>query len=376
MNIPFSKPTIGREEFGKIKEVINSGWLGMGETVFEFERALKEYIGVKYVIAVNTGTSALHIALDSFGINTNDEIVVPSLTFVATPHAVLMCGAKVIFCDVEEETLNMDIKDVRDKITRNTKAIIPVHYSGLPCNMDSILKLSRQKGLFVIEDAAHAFGSIYKGKKIGSFGDASCFSFDPIKVITCGEGGAVATNNDKVAKIIMRKRIMGIDKDTWNRTKTARPWVYKVTDLGYRYHMSNINAAIGLMQLKKINGFINYRRQMAARYDEGLKNIDAVTLIKKDYSRISPFNYIIKIRDNRREALMGFLKQRGIQTGVHYIPNHLQPFFKKFKTRLPVTEKIYRQILTLPFHCNMKNSDIDLIINSIKDFFKNNGKKI
>lgn len=374
MRIPVARPSLNGDEIARIRKVFATGWLGMGSVVCEFEKALQEYLGAEYVVAVNTGTSALHIALDSFGIGKGDEVIVPSLTFVATPHAVLMCDAKVVFCDINEDTLNANADDIRRKITRNTRAIIPVHYSGFPCDMDAILTLAKNKGLHVIEDAAHAFGSIYKGRKIGSFGDATCFSFDPIKVITCGEGGAIATNDSALAKKMLRKRILGIDKDTYSRYKHTRNWFYQVRELGYRYHMSNINAAIGLAQLGKIDTFLKRRREISSSYDRMLSGLKEIKIIKKvNYRDIAPFNYIIKVKNSRREALMKFLKDKGVETGVHYIPNHTQPFYKKSKTSLPVTEKVAGEILTLPLYYDMSDSEVEKIAKLIKTFMSKRG---
>lgn len=371
MRTPVAKPFIGEEELAKVKEVFKTGWLGMGSVVCEFENALKEYIGCKNIIAVNTGTSALHLALDSLGIGRGDEVIVPSLTFVATPHAVSMCGAKVVFCEVSQEKLNIDIDDVKKRITKKTKAVIPVHYSGFPCDMQSLLKMADEKGLFIVEDAAHAFGSLYRGKMIGSFGHATCFSFDPIKIITCGEGGAIATPSRKLAKTIIRKRIMGIDKDTWSRYKNSRSWFYEVKGLGYRYHMSNINAAIGLVQLKKIGEFIARRRAIAKRYDEALSCIEGIKLIAKGgREEIAQFNYIIRVKKNRREPLMKFLKENGVETGIHYIPNHIQPFYKTSRTRLLITEKVADEILTLPLYYGMSDTDVNKVIDLMNDFFR------
>lgn len=364
-----SKPSLGKEELNRINEVFNSGWLGMGSMVFQFETKLKEFLNAKYVIAVNTGTSALHLALDSIGLCPADEVIVPSLTFAGSVQAIMLSGAKPVFCDIEKDTLNMDTNDLRKRITRKTRAIMPVHYGGLPCDMDKILQITHKAKIIVIEDAAHAFGSVYKGKKIGSFGDITCFSFDPIKNITCAEGGAVITKNKSIANKVIKKRILGIDKDTWHRYRNSRNWLYKVTTSGFRYHMSNINAAIGIEQLKKIDEFMRKKRQIAFRYEDALKNINGLELLKRDYLTIAPFNYVIKVRKNR-DAFMHFLKKKGIETGVHYIPNHLQPFFAKYKVKLPVTEKVWKEIVTLPFYYDMSDLDVSLVIQAIKDFFE------
>jgi perosamine synthetase len=249
--IPVSRPSIDHEELKALEPIFESGWLGLGSTVFAFEETIKNYLGAKNVIAVNTGTAALHIALEGFGIKAGDEVIVPSLTYAACIQAITATGATPVFCEVSEDTLLMDIDDVASRITAKTRAIMPVHYCGNPCDMDNLLNLAEKHQLTIVEDAAHAFGSTYKGRKIGSFGHATCFSFDPIKIITCGEGGAVVLSDDDIAEQIRRKRILGIDKDTWHRYQNRRSWFYEVTTQGFRYHMSNINAAIGLSQFKK-----------------------------------------------------------------------------------------------------------------------------
>lgn len=368
--IPIARPSIGEEELAEVKKVFASGWLGMGSVVFDFEEAIKKYLSAKYVIATNTGTSALHIALDALNLKNSDEVIVPSLTFVASIQSIIAAGARPVFCDVEPDTLNIDLRDVKSKITSRTKVIMPVHYGGLPCRMDELLNIFKDKGIRIVEDAAHAFGSIYKGRKIGSFGDIACFSFDPIKNLTCGEGGAVVTDDENLAQEIMRKRILGIDKDTWHRYKNQRSWFYEVVTTGFRYHMSNINAAIGLVQLKKLDNVLEKKNQIVKAYDQAFKGISRVELLFRDYENTAPFNYIIKIRDNRRDELLDYLNKNGIGAGVHYIPNHLQPLFKEFKTSLPVTERLANEIISLPLYFDMGQDDVDKVIDGVKKFFK------
>lgn len=375
MRIPVSRPSLKEEEITAIKKVFETGWLGLGSTVFEFERGLKEYLGAKYVIACNTGTSALHLALDGFGVKRGDEVLVSSLTFVATIQAILMCGATPVFCDVEEDTLNIDVTDVERKITKRSRVIMPVHYSGLVCDMERLMDIAKRKGLLVIEDAAHAFGSTYRGRKIGTIGDAVCFSFDPIKVITCGEGGAVVTNNKKIAEIMVKKRVLGIDKDSWSRQRNRRSWFYQVNTTGFRYHMSNFNASIGLAQFAKLDKFLSRRREIARQYDTKLIQLADIKLIKKDYNEVAPFNYIIKVRHKKRAALMKYLKKQGIETGIHYIPNHLHPLFSRYNTDLPVTNKIWKEILTLPLYSEMADAEVKKVVKAIKDFFVNKVEK-
>jgi dTDP-4-amino-4,6-dideoxygalactose transaminase len=365
--LPVSRPSIGREELEEVEKVFLTGWLGLGATVFEFEGKIKDYLGARNVIGVNTGTTALHIALDAFGIKEGDEVIVPSLTFCASIQVITALGAIPVFCEVSPEDLNMDIDDVRKRITRKTKAVMPVHYCGQACDMDSLLGLGDD--IVIIEDAAHAFGSSYKGKSIGSFGNATCFSFDPIKNLTCGEGGAVVLSDDKVAEIIRTKRILGIDKDTWHRYKNERAWFYEVTTQGYRYHMSNINAAIGIAQLKKFETFVQKKKEIVKRYNNAFENINGLRILKWNLNETAPFTYIVRVLNGAREKLIEFLKGKGVGTGIHYIPNHLQPFFKPFTTSLPVTEEIGEEILTLPLYYDMTDSDVSLVIKSVCDFY-------
>ncbi len=366
-----SKPSIGKEELGEIEKVFQTGWLGLGSLVFEFENALKNYLPAKNVIAVNTGTTALHIALDAYGIGAGDEVIVPSLTFCASIQVITALGARPVFCDIDPNTLNVDIEDIKQKITSRTKAIMPVHYCGKACDMDALLSIGKANKIFIIEDAAHAFGSSYKERRIGSFGDATCFSFDPIKNITCGEGGAVTLSDDAIAEEIRRKRILGIDKDTWHRYKNERSWFYEVNTQGYRYHMSNINAAIGLMQFKKMDGFIQRKKDIVDFYNRELKSLEGIKLLDWNTEDTAPFTYIIRVLHGNRDEMMDFLKDKGVGTGIHYIPNHIQPFFQKYATEaLPVTEKVWKEILTLPLYVDLTDSDIETVVRSVKAFFK------
>jgi dTDP-4-amino-4,6-dideoxygalactose transaminase len=277
--------------------------------------------------------------------------------------------ARPVFCEIDPDTLNVDIQDVLAKIGPRTKAILPVHYCGQPCDMDALLAAGRKKGVLIVEDAAHAFGSSYKGKMLGSFGDATCFSFDPIKNITCGEGGAVVLADDAVAEEIRRKRILGIDKETWHRYRNERSWFYEVTTQGYRYHMSNINAAIGLAQLDKFAVFAARKRAIVLSYNNRLQDLEGISLLKWNLAETVPFTYIVRLPDGRRDDLMAFLQERGVGSGVHYIANHIQPFFQDFAVPLPITDRVWREILTLPLYVDMTDDDVDLVIRSVRAFF-------
>ena len=367
--IPVSKPSIGKEELAAVKKIFDSGWLGMGSSVKQFEDEISAFLGGSSVIAVNTGTTAIHLALDALGITAGDEVIVPSLTFVATIQAITATGAVPVFCEIEPDTLNIDVKDAAKRITPRTKAIIPVHYRGMPCDMAGLISITKNKNIKIVEDAAHAFGSHYKGKPIGSFGDVTCFSFDPIKVVTCGEGGAIAIRDSSLASLIQKKRILGIDKDTWSRYKHERSWFYDVLVPGYRYHMSNINAAIGLVQLKKFKKMNSKRIAIAKKYDKELGKIDGLELLKTDYKDIAFFMYIIKVKKDR-DGLMKHLKADGIDSGIHYIPTHLFTLYKKYSTSLPATEKVWEEILTLPLYPGLSSTEQAKVIGSIKSFYK------
>jgi dTDP-4-amino-4,6-dideoxygalactose transaminase len=369
--IPVFKPSLGKEELDLIKEVFNSNWLGFGSYVIDFENVIRDFIGAKNVIAVNSGTSALHLALESSGVSSGDEVIVPSLTFCASVQAITALGAKPIFCEVLPSTLCIDTSDILPRITSKTKAIMPIHYCGIAAQMDVLLDIGAKNNIVIIEDAAHAFGSSFNGLKLGSFGNLTCFSFDPIKNITCGEGGAITTNNDELAHLIRKKRILGIEHDSWYRREHNLDWHYEITTQGYRYHMNNINAAIGLSQFKKIDSFRSAKIKIVKLYNEAFSQIGNISTMAWNLNEDFPFAYVIRISKNRRNGLKNFLKQKGIDTGINYIPNHLHPFFNT-GLKLPVTEKIYEEIITLPLFTDMNEQEITYVINNVFEFFKNN----
>jgi len=367
--IPVSRPHLGQEELAAVGEVFESGWLGMGSATLAFESALKDYLGCRHVVAVNTGSSALHIALAGFGIGPGDEVIVPSLTFAACIQAIIATGATPVFCESCDDDILIDIDDVERRLTSRTKAIMPVHYCGNPCDMDRLLALAEQHRLRIVEDAAHALGSTHKGRRIGSFGHATCFSFDPIKNITCGEGGAVALADDQVAEILRRKRILGLAKESWNRYREVRNWYYEVTTQGYRYHMPNFCAAIGLVQLRKLDRFVARRRAICIRYDAAFRGLSTLCPLRVDYADTAPHIYIVRVLEDKREAFMHSLNEAGVDTGIHYIANHLQPFFRDYIIDpLPVSTRLSNEIVTLPLHCGMTDEDVACVISAVVQF--------
>lgn len=365
--IPVSRPYIGKEELDAVDAVFRTGWLGMGEQVLLFEQALSRLLQADHVVCTNTGTTALHLALESLGIGDGDEILVPSFTFVATIQAITATGARPVFCDICPDDLNMDVEDARKKMSPRTRAIVPVHYRGFPCDLDEIHTLASENNLFVVEDAAHAFGSLYKGRPIGSFGDVTCFSFDPIKNITCGEGGAIAFRDSSIQEILRQKRLLGIDRDSWSRYRNERSWFYDVVCQGYRYHMSNINAAIGLVQLSKFEWMNRRKIEVAKRYDEVFSHISGVDLLRSDnYHDVGLFLYTLLIR-RRRNELMDLLSLEGIGSGIHYIPCHLFSHYHTQKWKLPVTERVYDQILSLPLFPGITDEEVERVICAVKN---------
>jgi len=367
--IPVSRPCVGQEELQAVGEVFATGWLGLGATTAAFEQALQERLGVPHVVAVNTGTSALHLALLGFGIGAGDEVLVPSLTFAASVQAILATGAAPVFCESHEATLLLDVEDAARRITPRTRAIMPVHYCGQACDMDTLQALARTHDLRIIEDAAHAFGSTFRGRAIGSFGDATCFSFDPIKTITCGEGGAVTLTDNAIAERMRHIRLLGIDRDTWQRSKHQRSWYYEVTAPGFRYHMPNFCAAIGLVQLRRVDAAIARRRDICRRYDDAFRGLASVQPLAVDYAETAPHLYIVRVPAERRDRFMAFLGERGVGTGIHYIANHLQPYFAPFATEpLPRTDALWRQIVSLPLFTDLTDEQVRAVIEAVAAF--------
>ena len=364
--IKVARACVGQEELNQIKEALDYGYFGLAYKVNELEEKISEFLDTKRnVVCCGSGTAALHLAIESANIGPGDEVIVPSFTFIATVQAVLMAGAKVVLCEVNRDDFLIDLDDAEKKIT---KAIIPVHYAGNVCDMDRLMMLREKYNVRIIEDAAHAFGSIYKGKPVGSFGDITCFSFDSIKVMTCGEGGAVVTNDDDVAELAKQKRLLGIDRKTMHvKDWKNRSWMYNVSTTGYRYHMSNINAAIGLAQIQKVPSFVEKRRHLCNLYMKELSNVKGVSFENADWNLAAPFMFPILVNEEKRERVRDYLKERDIETGISYIPVHRFDLFKCDVSLFPNTEDIFKRIICLPLHPNLLDEDIIFVCNAIKE---------
>lgn len=365
--LKLSKSVIGIEEVKAVTKVLEKEYLGMGENVKEFEDLLTSYFKTP-AVCVNTGTSAIHLALQAVGIGYGDEVLVQSLTYVATYQAITATGAKAISCEVHPETLTISLDDAKKKMTSKTKAILPVHYGGGAGDLDELYKFAEKNNLRVIEDAAHAFGTRYNKQLIGSFGDICCFSFDGIKNITSGEGGAVLTNDKDVLEKIKDARLLGVQKDTDNRYAGKRSWDFDVEYQGWRFHMSNIMAAIGVEQFKKFPLFKERRQTLAKIYQSQFIEFTNIKILKHDYEDIVPHIFTIQVNANKRDALKKMLDEETIQTGFHYYPNHLLTKFKVEGLALPLTEDLHKTLVTLPLHPDLKEEEIIFISNKIKNY--------
>ncbi len=362
--IRLSKSVIGDAEKQAVMSVLDREYLGMGQKVQEFEHLLTQFFE-RPAVCVNTGTAALHLALQALGIGPGDEVLVQSLTYVASFQAISATGAKPVPCEIDPDTITIDINDAKKRLTDKTKAIMPVHYASGMGELDDIYAFARDNDLRVVEDAAHALGGYYNGKKVGSFGDIACFSFDGIKNITSGEGGAIVTNDIKVLRKVRDARLLGVEKDTEKRYGGNRSWDFDVKYQGWRYHMSDIMAAIGIEQFKKLPEFSVRRQSLAKRYRNNLGSIDSIELLDQDLSSIVPHIFVIKLKSGNRDDIRKLLLEQGIQTGVHYQPNHLLSLYNVENTSLPVTEELFHKLLTLPLHPDLKESNIDYICSKL-----------
>lgn len=373
--IPIFKPYIGPDTVKAAKDALDLGWLGMGSYVSRFEEELSGYLEIgngRRLVAVNTCTSALHLALLVAGAGPGDEVITPALNNIGDFQAIGMTGARPVFCDIREKDLGIDPDKVEALIGKRTKAIIVLHYSGIPCDVEKISKISKKHKIRVIEDAAHATGTRVNGRMVGSYGDLTCFSFDAIKTLTCIDGGAVVVNNKEEAERLYPARLLGMTQNNEQLYKNSRAYKYDVYGQGFRYHLANLHASIGLSQLGKLPEFIANRRKYCLRYNELLRGCRGIITPQSDYKDVSPFNYVIRVLDGRREDLIVFLKEHGIETGIHWIPGNRFTWLKGCRGagNIPVTDRIGDEILTLPLWSYMPDENIDSIAGAIASFFK------
>jgi perosamine synthetase len=376
MNIRLFKPSIGAEELENIKKVFDREWLGLGPMVSEFEDEWSKYIGCKMSIGVNSATAALHLALTAFHFPKGKKVLVPAITFASTATAVLYNNLIPVFVDVDRETVSMDLNDLEQKIDKDCVAVIPVHNAGYPVEMDKLMAIAKHHNLKVIEDCAHCAGGEYKGKKLGTWGDIGCFSFEEKKCMTTGDGGMICSDDIELIKPLKPYRWVGIDKDTWRRTEAAKGsndneamhWHYDISVLGYKYNMNDVMAAIGLAQLKKLDKLNAKRRTIIKKYLEGIKSIQEIEPYLPYTLEGNEAYWFFGIRTERRDEMIIFLKNMGISTGVHFYPLTLHPLFKQFRSDCPVAEEIWRNFITLPSHPDLTDNEISYIISGLSTF--------
>jgi len=375
----FSIPDITQREIDAVVTTLKSGWLTSGKKTQLFEENFADYTGAKHAIALSSCTAALFLSLIVEGIQAGDEVITTPFTFISTANVVHHLGAKPVFVDIEPNTYNIDPEKIILAITSKTKAIIPVHYSGQPCNMKRIMKIAADHNLRVIEDAAHAIGAEYKGKKVGGQGNLTCFSLFPTKNITTGEGGVITLNDKEKALRLKKLRLHGMSKDGWKRYDQAESWYYEIHEAGYKFNLSDINAALGVIQLGRIKEINQKRKDLADYYIQQLSHIPGIQTLSipsnvKSSWHIFPIWINSKELGLTRNQLIKALWKRKIGTSVHFIPLHLQPFYQKEyqykKGDFPVAEKIFAGIVSLPLFPTMTNKDIDDVINAIQDAAK------
>jgi len=375
--IPYGHQWIDEKDIKEVVKVLKSDWITQGPNVEEFEKKIAEYCKVKYAVAVSSGTAALQAAYTVAGIGSGDEVITTSLTFAATANMIVQCGGKPVFADIQEDTLNIDPKEVEKKITKKTKAIAPVDFGGHPCDYDEIRKIARKHKLLIIEDAAHALGSEYKGKKVGQIADMAILSFHPVKAITTGEGGMILTNNEDFYEKLKIFRSHGTVKKP-----EKGGWYYEIENPGYNYRLTDIQCVLGLSQLRKIKKFIKRRREIVAKYNKAFKNIKEIILPRergyvKSAWHIYPIQLKLEKLKANRKKIFEELRKEGLGVQVHYIPLHLQPFYKKKfgykKGDFPIAERYYQRTITLPLFPKMTDKEADRVIKTVKkviNFYK------
>lgn len=365
-------PQVGLDTAQHVVAALDMRWLGMGSLVKEFEERIAGYleVGDRKVVTTNTGTAAIHIGLLAAGVGPGDEVIVPSFNYVADHQAVRMTGAEVVFCDIRDDVCGIDVDKAEALVTPRTKAIIPLHFAGIPCDQRAVFEMAKRHRLRVVEDACHAFGTRIEGRPIGSYGDIACFSFDPVKIITSVDGGCVVVNTDDEMEHLRRLRQLGVDKDTLARYKQSRGWEYDVLGPGFRYHLTDIAASVGISQIKQIDSFIGSRQAVCRRYSEAFSRLDGVATLQTDFADVSPFIYSLRILSGRRDDVIEHMRRRNVETGIHFIAAHELSYFRSAPAGdLSVTQRVVGEVITLPLHSNMREDFVERVIEGITSFF-------
>ncbi len=383
--IPFHRPSIGEEEIHAVTGVLRSKWLTTGPVTHNFERAFADYVNARYAIAVNSCTAALQLALDAIGLRPGDEVLLPSYTFTASAEVVTYFGARPVLCDNIKGQFNIDVSDATRRITSRTRAIIPVHIAGEPCDLQALEDLAHSNGLHVIEDAAHALPATFKGRRIGSISDLTAFSFYATKTITTGEGGMLTTNNEEYARRASQMRLHGISGDAWKRYSREGSWYYEVLNAGYKLNLTDLQSALGLEQLKKADQFWSSRQQIAEFYADRLSAVDELELPPTGTNGQHSWHlFILRIRPELlqigRNEFIARLKQIGIGTSVHFIPLHLHPYYQHEYGYLagdfPNAEDAYSRCLSLPIYPDLSLDEMLRVVEAVEQVVWETKKRV
>lgn len=367
--IPYGRQTIDDADIVAVVKILKSDFLTTGPTVEEFERKVAAYTGAKYAVAIANGTAALHAACFAAGVGAGDEVITTPITFAASANCALYCGATPVFADIDARTYNIDPQDIRRKITDRTRAIVAVHFTGQPCEMDEIHAIAREHGLIVIEDAAHALGAEYKGQKIGGLSDMTVFSFHPVKHITTGEGGMIMTNNEKLYERLKLFRTHGITRDEKFLEKNDGPWYYEQIDLGYNYRITDIQCALGVSQMDKLPQFLARRKEIAKVYNEAFADNPNIEIpYQKEGCDNAYHLYVIRVKNGKRAEAFAKLREAGIGVNVHYIPVYKHPYYQKHgydKVCCPHAEQYYAECISLPMYPALTGEEQKYVIDKV-----------
>ena len=379
IDLPFHKSWLEEEEHREVEDTLNSGWLTTGPKTQKFEEAFKDYIGCRHAVALNSCTAGLNLALTVQKFAEGDEVITSPMTFPATANAILLQRLKPVFADIEPGTLTIDPRKIEAKITPRTRAIIPVHFAGHPCDMTPIQELADRHKLVIIEDAAHALESRYKRQKIGSLGNATAFSFYANKNITTGEGGMLVTNDDALAETLRIMRLQGISRDAWKRYGKSGFSHWEQTLVGHKCNMSDLNASIGLHQIKKVERFMTLRKKYVSMYDRAFADVaELETPVVRDYATHAHHIYVVSLRLEcltiDRDGFLDAIQSAGIGVALHYVALHLQPYYvKNFNTKpqdFPIASNYSERVISLPLYPKMSSADVERVIGTVKDLIK------
>lgn len=374
MYIPYGRQYVDDEDIEEVVKVLKSDFLTTGPVITEFEKKVADYVGAKYAVAVSNGTAALHAACYAANIKEGDEVITTPITFAASSNCVLYCGGVPVFADIDPKTYNIDPEDIERKITDRTKAIIAVHFTGQPCEMERIHEIADRHGLIVIEDAAHALGAIYEGKKVGSLSEMTTFSFHPVKHITTGEGGMILTNQRELYERLKLFRAHGITREEQLLRKNDGPWYYEQLELGYNYRITDIQCALGISQMKKLPYFLKRRKEIAKKYQEAFADCKNIQLpYQKPGCENAWHLYIIRVKGGKRKEVFEQLREAGIGVNVHYIPVYKHPYYQKHGyegIRCPNAEQYYEEAISLPIYPALKEAEQQYVIEKIQKICK------